>query len=127
MLKTSKISNARTSGNVDPLEKQVDCDICPAAGHWGYMGPGRWCFHRAYYLGKSGPPVSCESAKRDCPLKKKHQRDFETDIDSIIGGEHGKSSAKTMTIKKPLYRKSAKQKLLNLPEKKRIYVGKLNG
>ena len=114
-LKTSKISHARTSGNVDPLEKPADCDSCPAAGRWDYMGPGKWCFHRAYYLGKSGRSVPCNSAKHDCPLKQKHQRDFETDIDSIIGGEHGKSPAKTTTSKNHLY--SEKQRTLNFTKK----------
>jgi len=47
---------------------QGNCEGCPAAGYWDYMGPGKWCFHTTYYLGKSGRPVPCDSAKRDCPL-----------------------------------------------------------
>jgi len=47
-----------------------DCDLCPAAGYWDYMGPGKWCFHTAYFLGKSGKPVHCDKAQHDCPLKK---------------------------------------------------------
>ena len=46
----------------------ADCDNCPASGYWDYMGPGKWCFHTAYYLGKPGQPVHCDSAKPNCPL-----------------------------------------------------------
>ena len=46
-----------------------DCDSCPAAGFWDYFGPGKWCFHTAYFLGRSGKPTPCEAAQRDCPLK----------------------------------------------------------
>ena len=45
-----------------------NCDSCPAAGYWDSMGPGKWCFHRAYFLGKAGHPRSCDTAKHDCPL-----------------------------------------------------------
>jgi len=45
-----------------------NCNSCPAAGYWDWKGPGLWCFHRAYFLGKSGHPVSCDSAKHSCPL-----------------------------------------------------------
>jgi hypothetical protein len=46
-----------------------ECELCPAAGYWDYMRPGKWCFHTAYFLGKSGQPVHCDSAKQKCPLK----------------------------------------------------------
>ena len=46
-----------------------DCHNCPAAGYWDHLGPGRWCFHRAYFLGKSGTPTPCAVAKTNCPLK----------------------------------------------------------
>jgi hypothetical protein len=45
-----------------------DCEKCPAAGYWDWRGPGKWCFHRAYFLGKSGHPIACDAAKQDCPL-----------------------------------------------------------
>ena len=45
-----------------------NCDQCPAAGYWDLMGTGIWCFHRAYFLGKAGHPLSCETAKHNCPL-----------------------------------------------------------
>ncbi len=48
-----------------------NCDSCPAAGYWDWKGPGLWCFHRAYFLGKSGKPMHCDTAKHDCPLQKK--------------------------------------------------------
>ena len=47
-----------------------NCDSCPAAGYWDDIGPGKWCFHTAYFLGKSGKPIHCNSAQHDCPLKK---------------------------------------------------------
>ena len=47
-----------------------DCDSCPAAGFWEWHGTGRWCFHTAYFLGEPEKPISCISAKHDCPLKK---------------------------------------------------------
>ena len=49
-------------------------------------------------------------------IVEKHQRDFETDIDSIVYGEFGKSSTKTTTIKKPIDRKSENQKILYFPK-----------
>jgi hypothetical protein len=45
-----------------------NCDSCPAAGYWDWKGPGLWCFHRAYFLGKAGHPKACDTAKYDCPL-----------------------------------------------------------
>ena len=45
-----------------------DCDNCPAAGYWDHLGPGRWCFHRAYFLGKSGAPSLCSATMHTCPL-----------------------------------------------------------
>ncbi len=47
-----------------------NCDSCPAAGYWDYMGPGKWCFHTAYFLGRTGRPTPCKTAQHDCPLKK---------------------------------------------------------
>ena len=58
---------ARASDKRDTF-KFADCDICPAPGFWDYKGPGKWCFHRAYFLGKSGHPIACDTAKHDCPL-----------------------------------------------------------
>jgi hypothetical protein len=46
------------------------CDQCPAAGYWDFMGTGKWCFHRAYFLGKSGHPIECDTAKHNCPLNR---------------------------------------------------------
>ena len=46
------------------------CESCPAARYWDFMGPGKWCFHRAYFLGKAGHPKACDTAKHDCPLKR---------------------------------------------------------
>ena len=60
-------SLTRTSNKCNNLEP-VNCDSCPAGGHWDYPGPGMYCFHRAYFLGKSGKPVPCSIAKDDCPL-----------------------------------------------------------
>jgi hypothetical protein len=56
-------------GQSDNL-KPGDCDHCPAAGYWDWKGPGLWCFHRAFFLGKSGHPKACDTAKHDCPLKR---------------------------------------------------------
>ena len=46
-----------------------DCDSCPAAGFWDWKGPDKFCFHTAYFLGRSGRPSPCKTAQRDCPLK----------------------------------------------------------
>ena len=61
----NNISFVRASNKCDKLP---DCDSCPAAGFWDYIGPGRWCFHTAYFLGKAGKPVHCDNAKHHCPL-----------------------------------------------------------
>jgi hypothetical protein len=45
-----------------------NCDSCPAAGYWDFIGPGKWCFHRACFLGKAGHPESCNTARHGCPL-----------------------------------------------------------
>ena len=47
-----------------------NCDSCPAAGYWDRIGPGKWCFHTAYFLGRAGRPTPCKPAQHDCPLKK---------------------------------------------------------
>jgi hypothetical protein len=65
--KKINISYARASNNVSKT-KLGDCNQCPAAGFWDYMGTGMWCFHRAYFLGKAGHPRACDTAKHDCPL-----------------------------------------------------------
>ncbi|MDA3897338.1 MAG: hypothetical protein PF482_14475 [Desulfobacteraceae bacterium] len=46
-----------------------DCESCPACGTWDYAGytGKQLCFHRAYFIGKSGKPVLCDIAKLDCP------------------------------------------------------------
>jgi hypothetical protein len=64
----TNISSPCASDKSDKL-KPGDCDQCPAAGYWSWYGPGLWCFHRAYFLGKSGHPKACDTAKHDCPLK----------------------------------------------------------
>lgn len=46
-----------------------DCENCPAGGYWDWKGPGLWCFHSPYFLGRSAKPVKCEVAKKNCPLK----------------------------------------------------------
>ena len=60
-------SYARASDNRNFLPG--DCNSCPATGYWDFMGPGKWCFHRAYFLGKAGHPKTCDTVKHDCPLK----------------------------------------------------------
>lgn len=60
-------SYARVNDNQNILPG--NCNSCPAAGYWDFMGPGKWCFHRAYFLGKAGHPSTCDTAKHDCPLK----------------------------------------------------------
>ena len=47
-----------------------DCDSCPAAGFWDFLGTGKFCFHTAYFLGRSGNPVPCKTAQHNCPLEK---------------------------------------------------------
>jgi len=63
----NNISLVRASDKCD----KADCDTCPAAGYWDYNGPGKWFFHTAYYLGKSGKPILCKTAQYNCPLRKK--------------------------------------------------------
>ena len=63
----NNISSPRTSNKCNKL---ADCDSCPAGGLWDHLGPGKYCFHSAYFLGKSGKPMHCKSAQHDCPLKK---------------------------------------------------------
>jgi hypothetical protein len=63
---TSSYTKPRENRNILP----GNCDSCPAAGFWDYIGPGKFCFHTAYFLGKSGKPIHCKSAQHDCPLKK---------------------------------------------------------
>jgi len=46
-----------------------NCDKCPAAAEWSFKGPGLWCFHSAYFLGKTAKAVSCRIASSKCPLK----------------------------------------------------------
>ena len=65
--KKNNISFAHTSNKCNNL-KPADCDRCPAAGFWDYKGPGKWCFHRAYFLGKTGQPIPIDIAKLECPL-----------------------------------------------------------
>ena len=52
-----------------------DCESCPAAGYWDfshYAGHGLLCFHRAYYLGKSGKPTPCTEIRKKCPRMDEH-------------------------------------------------------
>ena len=60
-------SHARANDTVDTF-MAGDCEKCPAAGYWDWYGPGKWCFHTAYFLGKSGRPVLCDDARDRCPL-----------------------------------------------------------
>ncbi len=62
----SKPSYAHPSNNRNILPG--NCDSCPASGYWDFMGPGKWCFHRAYFLGKAGHPEPCHTARHGCPL-----------------------------------------------------------
>jgi hypothetical protein len=53
---------------------KADCESCPAAGYWdGYavwgLYPARYCFHAAYFLGKTAKPRKCEEARLSCPNK----------------------------------------------------------
>lgn len=61
--KKNNISFVRVRDKSDKL----DCHSCPAGGYWDHLGTGMFCFHRAYYLGKSGKPVPCRIAREDCP------------------------------------------------------------
>ena len=48
------------------------CESCPAAGYWDgsqHAGQGLLCFHRAYYLHKTGRPAPCSQARTACPRK----------------------------------------------------------
>jgi len=63
---TPSYARPRDNRNVLP----GNCDSCPAAGYWDYMGPGKWCFHTAYFLGKASRPTPCKTAQHDCSLKK---------------------------------------------------------
>lgn len=53
-----------------------DCSSCPAAGFWDFVGPGKWCFHAAYFLGGPSNPAPCKTARQNCPLIRK---DFHND------------------------------------------------
>jgi len=46
------------------------CETCPAGGYWDFHGPGMWCFHSAYFLGKAAQPIPCETVRGNCPLLK---------------------------------------------------------
>ena len=65
-----KFISSSPSANTDQNILQDDCDSCPAAGYWSYIGPGKWCFYSAYFLGKPAQPIRCKTARRDCPLRK---------------------------------------------------------
>ena len=62
----STLSSAKPNDNRNILPG--NCDNCPAAGYWDWYGAGKWCFHRAYFLGKPGKPAKCDSAEHDCPI-----------------------------------------------------------
>jgi len=56
-----------------------NCESCPAAGHWGGYGlwgmsPGRYCFHSAYFEGKSFHPVTVDKVGSDCTRGKEVRR-----------------------------------------------------
>lgn len=54
-----------------PTFSPGDCSRCPAAGFWdyaNYAGQGPWCFHYAYFEGKSGRPTLCAIQRTNCPL-----------------------------------------------------------
>lgn len=65
-------AKAEIDGCPQPNEimgKEFNCESCPAGGEWDWKGPGLWCFHSAYFLGKSAKPVKCSNAINNCPLK----------------------------------------------------------
>jgi len=64
---------ARASDKRDTFQPG-GCEQCPASGYWDHIGSGRFCFHRAYYLGKSGHPEPCRSAWNNCPLSRQNSR-----------------------------------------------------
>ena len=64
-IKKNNISFVRASNKCN---KSADCDNCPAAGLSDSDGSGKWCFHTAFYLGKSGKAIPCKTAQHDCPL-----------------------------------------------------------
>jgi len=45
------------------------CESCPAGVYWNYLGTGRWCFHSAYFLGRTAKAISCLTARYVCPLR----------------------------------------------------------
>lgn len=45
------------------------CESCPAGFSWNYLGPGLWCGHSAYFLGRAAKAVSCSTARYVCPLR----------------------------------------------------------
>jgi hypothetical protein len=74
---TQDCENESTTSCAKPHDKRNilpgNCDSCPAAGFWDFIGPGKFCFHTAYFLGKSGKPIHCNSAQHNCPLRKQGQ------------------------------------------------------
>ncbi len=62
---------ARASDTVDTSNPEpTSCENCPAGGHWDSytLGPGLYCFHEAYFLGKSAPPQLAKRRQDNCPL-----------------------------------------------------------
>jgi hypothetical protein len=44
------------------------CEHCPACGLWEGHGAEPWCFHEAYFLGRSAKPVLAAECREKCPL-----------------------------------------------------------
>ena len=65
------------------------CESCPAAGYWDpslYAGQGLICFHRAYFLGKSGKPKPCTEIRKKCPRVDEHNENCRYPVTAAITG-----------------------------------------
>ncbi len=62
--RSQKVSMLKLDLKIEPGK----CETCPAGAKWNYLGTGRWCFHDAYFLGKSGSKKKCETVRNNCPL-----------------------------------------------------------
>jgi hypothetical protein len=71
----SQSGEAREAFHRNHELKPGECNQCPAAGYWDFMGAGKWCFHTAYFLGRAGKPTPCKTAQHNCPLRK-HSNKF---------------------------------------------------
>ena len=65
----NSISPAFTAKKIVSADKPETCMNCPASALWNSCGyTGYFCFHDAYFLGKSNTPIRIELARPDCPL-----------------------------------------------------------